>query len=174
MDQNCWVFPNENELDRNGSSARHLNHHREDPIPPITAFTRVNFSLLCITKFWYLYLYFKSELLLHIYFYNRYKISLFHKDYIMKLSTEAIKSSLLVNMVSASYVEVSQKHILSRFAGKSFRYTLLLGPHYYSINTIKWWSATWARVRLQLKTFAGLRCETPHRLQCISTLYTIY
>ena len=56
----------------------------------------------------------------------------------MKLSTEAIKSSLLVNTVSASYVEVSQKHILSRFAGKSFRYTLLLGPHYYSINTIKW------------------------------------
>ena len=31
-----------------------------------------------------------------------------------------------------------------------------------------------ARIWLQLTNFARLRCETPHRLQCTSTLHTIY
>ena len=43
-----------------------------------------------------------------------------------------------------------------------------------SINSIQSWSATWPRIWLQLTSFARLRCETPHRLQCIWTLYTIY
>ena len=45
---------------------------------------------------------------------------------------------------------------------------------YESINSIQSWSATWPRIWLQLTSFARLRCETPHRLQCIWTLYTIY
>ena len=43
-----------------------------------------------------------------------------------------------------------------------------------SINSIQSWSATWPRIWLQLTSFARPRCETPHRLQCIWTLYTIY
>ena len=43
-----------------------------------------------------------------------------------------------------------------------------------SINSIQSWSATWLRIWLQLTSFARPRCETPHRLQCIWTLYTIY
>ena len=42
------------------------------------------------------------------------------------------------------------------------------------INYIQSWSATWPRIWLQLTSFARPRCETPHRLQCIWTLYTIY
>ena len=45
---------------------------------------------------------------------------------------------------------------------------------YESINSIQSWSATWPRIWLQLTSFARPRCETPHRLQCIWTLYIIY
>ena len=43
-----------------------------------------------------------------------------------------------------------------------------------SINSIQSWSATWPTIWLQLTSFARPRCETPHRLQCTWTLYTIY
>ena len=43
-----------------------------------------------------------------------------------------------------------------------------------SINALKSWSATWSRILLQLRSFAWLRCQTPHRPQCISKWYTIY
>ena len=43
-----------------------------------------------------------------------------------------------------------------------------------SINSVQSWSATWPRIWLQLTSFARPRCENPHRLQCIWTLYTIY
>ena len=38
----------------------------------------------------------------------------------------------------------------------------------------QFWSVTWPIIWLQLRSFAGPRFEAPHRLQCISTLYTIY
>ena len=43
-----------------------------------------------------------------------------------------------------------------------------------SINAVKYWSATWSTILLQLRSFVWLRCETPHRPQCISKWYTIY
>ena len=43
-----------------------------------------------------------------------------------------------------------------------------------SIKALKSWSATWSRILLQLRSLAWLRCETPHRPQCISKWYTIY
>ena len=37
---------------------------------------------------------------------------------------------------------------------------------------IEFSSATWPRIWLQLTSFTWLRCETPHRLQCISKLWS--
>ena len=44
----------------------------------------------------------------------------------------------------------------------------------YIIESIQFWSATWPRIWLQLRSFTWLRCETPHRPQCISKLCVIY
>ena len=48
----------------------------------------------------------------------RYTMSHFRKDLIFQQATQAAKISYVVNMVSTSYVKVSQKHIMSRIAGK--------------------------------------------------------
>ena len=46
-------------------------------------------------------------------------MSHFRKDLIFQQATQAAKISYVVNMVSTSYVQVSQKHVMSRIAGKS-------------------------------------------------------
>ena len=44
--------------------------------------------------------------------------------------------------------------------------------HQYMDFAVQFWSATWPRNWFQLTSFTWLRCKTPHRLQCISKLYS--
>ena len=55
----------------------------------------------------------------YCHFSSRYTMSDLRKDMIYQQAFQAAKVSYVVNMVSTSYVQVSQKHVMSRIAGQS-------------------------------------------------------
>ena len=72
------------------------------------------------------------------------------------------------------YLGKSQHHS-DLLCARKIRYNNIF--HKYCTDSgiaISFWFATWPRIWLHLTSFTWLRCETAHRLQCISKLYTNY